>query len=153
MARFILQDAGVVGLLCSAPSLPNVASALEWLSRRVARDAKIVLTDLTDYEVRRELDRLGAIKKLGRLERLRDESLTIGVSHEAWVKASEFWAITRREGRPTADPHSLDGDTILAGVAATVGPPGDSVTIATTNVGHLSRFPGIDARSWESIEA
>lgn len=42
-------------------------------------------------------------------------------------------------------------DAILAGVAATIGSPGNPVVIATTNVGHLSRFPGIDARPWEQI--
>jgi hypothetical protein len=29
--------------------------------------------------------------------------------------------------------------------------PGSVVIIATTNVGHLGRFPGIDARLWNTI--
>jgi hypothetical protein len=44
-----------------------------------------------------------------------------------------------------------NADTILAGCAATVGRPGDEVIIVSSNVRHLSRFPGIDAREWTSI--
>jgi hypothetical protein len=51
----------------------------------------------------------------------------------------------------TPHPAALDGDAILAGQAAIVGFPGDEVIIATTNVHHLGRFPGIDARPWQSI--
>lgn len=53
---------------------------------------------------------------------------------------------------PTADPHALDGDCILAAQASILGGDGDMVTVATTNVGHLGRFPGVHARRWEEIE-
>ena len=65
------------------------------------------------------------------------------VNSGAWLRAAEFWALVRRAGRPTADPHAdLDGDAILAAVAATIVGDGDAATIATTNVSHLARFPG-----------
>jgi hypothetical protein len=95
--------------------------------------------------------RLAASAKLSRLD---TTILSLGsarVTPAAWLKAAEFWALVRSIGKPTADPQALDGDAIPAGVAATIGDTGDSVTIATTNVGHLSRFPGVDARRWESI--
>ncbi len=44
---------------------------------------------------------------------------------------------------PTAGHAELDVDAVLAGMAATAGLPGDTVTIATTNVRHLVRFPGV----------
>lgn len=111
----------------------------------------VVIPDVTHYEARREMIRVGATAKLKRLGKL---LITLGpapVTPEAWRKAAEFWALVRSAGRPTADPHALDGDAILAGVAGTIGAPGDGVTIATSNVGHLARFPGIDARRWETI--
>ena len=111
----------------------------------------VVMPDVTMYETRRELNRLGATAQLAQIDKLRHDLGPTPVTPEAWLKAAEFWAIVRKAGKPTADPHSLDGDAILAGVAATIGMPGDPVTIATTNVGHLARFPGIDARSWEMI--
>jgi predicted nucleic acid-binding protein len=101
--------------------------------------------------VRRELIRIKATAKLVRLEDLLITAKPFPVTSRAWLKAAEFWAIVRSAGKPTADPHALDGDAILAGVAATIGIPSDRVTIATTNVGHLARFPGIDAQRWEAI--
>jgi predicted nucleic acid-binding protein len=151
VTRFVLLDAGVIGLHCSSPRLAEVAACLAWMARMIAARTVVAIPDVTDYEVRRELTRLGAKAKLTRLDSLRTGLRSIEVSPPAWLQAAEFWAIVRRAGRPTADPQALDGDAILAGIAATFGAPGDLVTIATTNVGHLARFPGIDARRWESI--
>ena len=151
MTRYIPLDTGVIGLLCSSPSLASSAECNQWLDHKLEIGVVVVMPDLSVCETRRELLRLGASKKLARLDRLRESLEPTTVSTEAWEKAAEFWAILRRAGKPTADRHSLDGDAILAGVAATIGNPGDSVVIATTNVGHLSRFPGIDARTWEMI--
>lgn len=53
--------------------------------------------------------------------------------------------ITRKAGKPTMHPEALDAASIIAGLAATIGEPWDDVTIATINVGHFSRFQGIDA--------
>jgi hypothetical protein len=71
---------------------------------------------------------------------------------DAIIKAAEFWAFARHTGVPTAAPDALDGDAILAGQASIAGLPGDTVTIATTNLAHLSRFPGIDAKIWDQIQ-
>ncbi len=151
MTRFVPLDSGVVGLLCSSPRLEKVGSCWTWFARMELCDTVLVLPDLTIYETGRELIRIGATAKLARLRKLSRDLGPTPVTPEAWLKAAEFWAIVRQAGRPTADPHSLDGDAILAGVAATIGAPGDAVVIATTNVGHLARFPRIDARSWEQI--
>jgi len=45
----------------------------------------------------------------------------------------------------------LDADAILAGQAALAGQTGHTVTIATTNLAHLNRFPGMDAQIWNLI--
>ena len=55
-------------------------------------------------------------------------------------------------GHPDGVADALDADAILAGQAAFAGQPGDTVTIATTNLAHLSRFPGIDAQTWDQIQ-
>jgi hypothetical protein len=69
----------------------------------------------------------------------------------AIIKAAEFWAFLRQSGIPTAWPDALDAEAILAGQAALAGQPGDTVTIVTTNLAHLNRFPGIDAQTWDQI--
>ena len=74
------------------------------------------------------------------------------ITTTAMLRAAEFWALLRRGGIPTAGDEGLDADAILAGQADSLGQPGDVVTIATTNVRHLGRFPGIDAHPWETIK-
>ena len=151
MARLILLDAGVVGLLCSSPFLPNVVACGDWLEGQSQAGADFVLSDLTDFEVRRELLRLRAHAKLRRLDDLRLLLKTPQVDFRTWQKAAESWAIVRQADRPTAAPAAHDGDAILAAVASSIIQPGDSATIATTTPSHLGRFPGIDARKWEDI--
>lgn len=110
-----------------------------------------MMSELNDFEIRRELIRLGATTKIERLEALHSILEVVPVNRRAWLKAAEFWAVVRRVGLPTADLNALDADVILAGVAATIGAAGDEVVIATSNVKHLGRFPGVDARAWEAI--
>ena len=111
----------------------------------------ILIPAVIDYELRRELLRIGAKAKLRELDGLRKRFRILPVSGAAWLRAAEFWALSRRMGVPTGPDAALDADAILAGCAATVGRPGDEVIIASSNVRHLSRFPGIDAREWISI--
>ena len=155
MARLILLDSGPLGLIVRAPSKPQVVRCLHWLRTISATGATFVIPEITHYEVRRELFRIRAVGSLRRLERYLDPRS--GLSHltlttDAIIKAAEFWAFVRQTGVPTAAPDALDADAILAGQAALVGQPGDTVTIATTNLAHLNRFPGIDAQTWDQIQ-
>lgn len=62
-------------------------------------------------------------------------------------QAAELWARARQMGQPTAGDQTIDADMILAAQALTLGAP--AVVIATTNVGHLSRF--VPAELWQNI--
>ena len=87
----------------------------------------MVVPDVADYEVRRELTRIRASASLRRL----DELVILGgllyaaVTTVEWRKAAEFWADARTRGLPTASRDSLDADVVLAACAATIGQPGD----------------------------
>ena len=61
--------------------------------------------------------------------------------------AAQFWAEARQQGQPTAGDKTIDADVILAAQAITLSD--GAVTIATTNVGHLSRF--VSAELWRNI--
>jgi hypothetical protein len=54
------------------------------------------------------------------------------------------------EGKPTADPHALDGDAILAAQVSLLGLPPGSYVVATTNPNHFAAL-GIEAKEWLTI--
>ncbi len=116
-----------------------------------AAGARIVVPDVADYEVRRELTRANAAEGLARLDLLEAVLDYDPITTATLRKAAELWAHVRKLGLPTAGPASLDADAVLAAHALLVGGPGDLVTIATTNPRHLNRFPGIDAAIWNAI--
>ena len=154
MARLILLDSGPLGLIVRAPSKPQVVRCITWLKTISATGATVVIPEIAHYEVRRELFRIRAVGSLRRLEYYLDPSgglKHLTLSTDAMIKAAEFWALLRQSGIPTSSPDALDADAILAGQAALAGQPGDTVTIATTNLAHLNRFPGIDAQTWDQI--
>ncbi|MEO6811249.1 MAG: nucleic acid-binding protein [Isosphaeraceae bacterium] len=130
---------------------PEVDQCRAWLRALDRTGARFVIPEVADYEVRRELLRVGATAGLRRLDALVMAMAYDPITTAAMRLAAEFWALTRRSGLPTAPPEALDGDCILAAQAALVGRSEDQVTIATNNVGHLARFPGIDARRWKTI--
>jgi hypothetical protein len=154
MARLILLDSGPLGLIVRAPSKPQVVRCITWLKTISATGASVVIPEIAQYEVRRELLRIRAVGSVRRLDHALDPRSGfrhVTLSTDAMIKAAEFWAFLRQTGIPTASPDALDADAILAGQAALAGQPGDTVTIATTNLAHLSRFPGIDAQTWDQI--
>src|SRR5208283_3393922 len=111
----------------------------------------VVVPEIADYEVRRELIRARKTTGLARLDRLEAGLTYDPITTAAMRRAAEFWALVRQAGLPTAAPLALDADCILAAQASLLGGPEDIVTIATANVRHLNRIPNLDVRFWESI--
>lgn len=115
----------------------------------VASDARVILPEIADYEVRRELLRANKVKGIARLNELARLLEYLPLTTVAMRQAALFWAQARQQGQPTAGDKAIDGDMILVAQAATLAIP--DVVIATTNVGHLSRF--VSADLWQSIAA
>lgn len=151
MARIIVLDAGPLWLAASARGKPPADQCRAWLRARIAGGAEVFLPEIADYEVRREFLRRGATAGIPRLDALKATLDYREITTPAMLRAAEFWALLRQGGMPTAGDEGLDADAILAGQADTSGQPGDVVTIATTNVRHLGRFPGIDAQLWTAV--
>lgn len=111
--------------------------------------AKVVVPEIADYEVRRELLRANRLKGVERLNELKRVVGYSPITTSVMLKAVEFWAVSRNQGFPTADDVALDADVILAAQAKILEEHVGEVIIVTTNVGHLSHFA--DARRWDEV--
>ncbi len=148
--RTILLDAGPLGLV-THPRIEQNREAALWLRRLLAAGVPVHVPEISDYEVRRELLRAGRTRSVTRLDRLAEDLGYLPLTTEAIRLAARFWADARKQGRPTASDESLDADVILAAQAAMLAEEEgvDRVVVATTNVGHLSRF--VTAEAWQEI--
>ena len=131
--------------------LPVAEACRAWLADRLKNGVQFLVPEIADYEVRRELLRLGKSAAIARLDAFNgavtDRYLPLTTS--AMRRAAELWAETRRLGIPTADPKDLDGDVILAAQVMKSACPIGDVAVATSNPVHLSRF--LDADIWNRL--
>lgn len=156
MMPLVLLDAGLVGLAVSDPRGRNPQRDREgrafrdWLAATSNIVHQFAVADITRFEIRRELLRIKATRKLRLLAELTAATIFVDITPEIWERAAELWAASRQQGWPTASPDALDGDAILAAAAQILTESGDPAIVATTNVKHLRWF-GIDAREWRDI--
>ncbi len=116
----------------------------------LAAGVRVMVPEIADYEVRRELLCAGRAKGIGRLDALAEQIGYLPLNTDVLRLAAELWAEARRGGFPTADDKALDGDVILAAQARLIDlDPEFDVVIATSNPGHLSRF--VPAFLWSVI--
>ncbi len=106
----------------------------------MAQGRRIVVPEVVDYEVRRELLRAGKTNGIVRLNTIQAALEYVPITTSAMLLAADLWAQARQQGQPTADIHALDGDVILCAQALTLGVPANEIVVATLNVGHLARF-------------
>jgi predicted nucleic acid-binding protein len=151
LSRLVILDSGPTGLAGKARGRPDADACHAWIEALKAAGYDIAIPGIVRYEVRRELFRVGNRGGINRLDHLHPGLAFLPVTEEILDIASELWAAVRRAGLPTAADDALDGDAILAATAIAEAGSSDQVVIATTNVGHLARFPGIDAREWWTI--
>ena len=149
MSRIILLDAGPLGMITNPKSSPLNEDCKNWLAALVYTGAEIVIPEIVDYEVRRELIRAGKHEGLARLDALKGILRYSPITTRVMLQAAEFWATARNAGRQSADDTSLDADVILAAQAGTLVRRGEETIIATTNVRHLSLFA--TAQLWSEI--
>ena len=149
MSRVVLLDAGPLGMVSNPRSNPEAEECKTWLASLVQRGLDVVIPEIADYEVRRELLRAKRDKGLARLNALKEMLEYAPITTAAMLKAAEFWAVARNSGRPSADDSALDADVILAAQAAVMAQGETQPVIATTNVSHLEMFA--DARDWRDV--
>lgn len=146
MARLILLDSGPLGLLTAPPRKAASQPCAQWLASLIQANCRVVVPEIIDYELRRELLRARKMASVRRLDALERATEYLPITTAAMRRAAEVWAQARQQGQPTAGDDTIDVDMVLVGQADTMGIP---FTIATTNVAHLSRFVAADL--WQNI--
>src|SRR5262249_28997757 len=136
VSAVILLDAAPLGVLANPRKTAQTLAARQWLAALHAAGRRIIVPEIADYEVRRELLRVNSRRGLANLDQLALQLEYLPLNTPIMRRAAELWAQARQQGQPTAANQSLDADVILAAQALTLGVP--QVIVATSNVGHLS---------------
>lgn len=147
MSRVIVLDTGPLGLVTNPKLSDESVACAQWLQTLITSGSRVIIPEIADYEVRRELLRANKTKGIARLDDLAKFLEYLPITTIAMRQAAQLWAQARQQGQPTAGDKTIDGDIILVAQAVTLAIP--DVVIATTNVGHLSRF--IAAELWQNI--
>jgi predicted nucleic acid-binding protein len=147
--RLVFLDTGPLGLLANPRSTPQANRCRQWVNDLQAAGVRVFVPEIADYEVRRKLIHIRSHASIQRLDQVGAILEYAGITTDVMRRAAELWASVRWIGQPTAPKEALDGDCILAAQALEAAGPGDVVTVATGNIGHLNRF--VNAQTWETI--
>jgi predicted nucleic acid-binding protein len=134
----VFLGSGPHGLLCHSRRSAVAVSCEQWLAALLTAGRRVIVPEITDYEVRRELLRISRTRGSARLDALSQITEYLPITTAALRRAAELWAVARHQGQPTASDNTIDADRILAAPKLTLGT--SDFVIATTNVGHLSLF-------------
>lgn len=149
--KHIILDSGPLGMVTNPRASGITLECQLWLEAQLQEGSIVLIPEISDYEVRRELIRANKPKSIQQLDRLKLVLEYTPLTTEMILKAAELWAQIRQMGQPTADPNAIDGDVILAAQTITIAQQRQQeIIIATTNVGHLSRFT--TAQHWRDIQ-
>jgi len=135
----LLLDTAVLGEVCHPRKYGDVRG---WLARVVLHH-EILISEVADYELRRELLRIGSHHSLARLDELTRELSYIPMATSSWRAAAKLWATLRRGGIVTAAPTALDGDVLIAQANA------EGATVVTPNVRHFE--PIVPGLTWRAV--
>ena len=147
----ISLDSGPLSLVTQRRGTTEGDACKQWLAGHLARGTRVVVPEIVEYELRRELLRAKKTSGVRRLDTFigAETDRLIPLSRPAMLKAAELWARSRQRGLPTADPKELDIDVVQAAQLLTADIDPNDLTIATANSGHLSPF--LRAEDWQRI--
>lgn len=152
MTAIVVLDAGPLSLLTHPGASLEARQCQEWLAFTIELDAEVVVPEIADYELRRELLRSGRSAAVQRLDEIGAGLTYQPITTRAIREAASLWARARENGEATAPDLALDADVILAAQARELGAERQArVVVCTTNVAHLSRF--VEAARWDEFDA
>lgn len=141
MNRMIVLDSSILGKLVHPRQVLDI---YQWFQGLLEKEYPVVIPEIVDYELRRNLLHKDFIKSIERLDLLKETLIYLPLNTDTMLRAAELWALARKQGKPTADYKSLDCDVILAAQTLQV-----NGIVVTENVKHLSLF--VETRLWHQI--
>ena len=149
----VLLDSKPLGMITNPTASPETDECNEWLEGLLSKGIAVVVPEIIDYELRRELIRLDRPKSIARLDSLAAYIGYLRLNSETYLIAAALWAKVRNEGKGTAGPQRLDIDCILAAQARQVSGGREQTRIATIDVDDLSRYDTdtVKAMHWGDI--
>jgi len=154
----VILDETPLSLLTQKQGHPQGDVCKAWYLALEAAGSRFYVPEIADYELRRELLRAaaksGSTASIGRLDVFiaAEADRYLPLTTPAVRLAAALWAQARNQGRTTAPPEALDGDTLIAAQAVLFNPAAfglSATVVATANVGHLSALT--NALLWSSI--
>jgi hypothetical protein len=144
--KAIVLDTGPLGGLVQR--IKEVREPFQrWLEPFLVPGTTVVIPGIADYELRRELQRMGNHESIRALDELGGVLRFLPLDKASMEKACEYWAHARNNHQATSSDTALDGDMILCGLVRVAF--GDDHLIATTNVKHISLYA--NAMDWQEI--
>jgi predicted nucleic acid-binding protein len=145
MRKVLVLDRGPLAILAHPDFWrSDVLDLGAWVRAHTKAGNVVILPEITDYELRRELEPLRKRRSIRRLDVLAEELDYLPLNTSMVRRAAVLWGQARRAGHVTAPPEALDADVLLAAQAEGVG-----ATIVTENVAHLSFFGPAD--TWRNL--
>ena len=94
MSIIVLLDSGPLGMATNPKATPLCRECRLWLDSLEPLGYEVMLPEIADYEVRRELLRAGKAAGIRKLDLLKTLIRYLPITTEAMLLAAELWAET-----------------------------------------------------------
>lgn len=148
--QIILLDTEVLGKICHKNLERDLVKVLQYLERE---KIGLRVPEICDYELRRNLLLENLAKSIRRLNKFRKTDRLFFFDTNTMIIAAEIWSVIRKQGNPTENKDSLDGDVILAAQAYQLKAYYEEIIILTTNAKDIAKFNYLDLKTWDWKQA
>ena len=91
MSTLVLLDAGPLGLVTNPRGTSVSEQCRQWLAALTAGGIRVLVPEIADYEVRRELLRAGKRRGVARLDALKVTAGYVPLTTAMMLQAAELW--------------------------------------------------------------
>jgi len=96
MTKIVLLDASPLGMISNPSATPANLECYHWMESLLMSGYQIIVPEIADYEVRRELLRAGKTRGLARLDLLKNTLDYLPLTTAVMLKAADLWAQSQK---------------------------------------------------------